>query len=112
MRNVMRTTGHLAAGLAGAAMIAAAGAQSAAAFEPLAYGKHLAKECTVCHRRDGVNAGIPAIIGMNKDAIIGAMKSYQSGERTNEAMASVAQSLDDEQLDALATYFSSLKPEK
>jgi cytochrome c len=73
-----------------------------------AYGKYLAQECTACHRLDGIDNGIPSIVGWKADAFIAALKFYRSGARTNPVMVSVANSLDDGQLEALATYFGSL----
>ena len=73
-----------------------------------AYGRHLAQECTTCHRIDGVDNGIPSVIGWDTAAFVTTMKFYQSGTRTNPVMVSVAQSLNDEQLRALAHYYASL----
>jgi cytochrome c553 len=42
------------------------------------------------------------------------MKAYRNeeyAERRNQVMVSVARSLNDEELDALATYFGALKPQ-
>jgi cytochrome c553 len=75
-----------------------------------AYGAHLARECTACHRIDGVDNGIPSIIGWDASRFADTVRFYQLGQRTNAAMVSVAQSLDEEQLKALAAYFSSLPP--
>jgi cytochrome c553 len=73
-----------------------------------AYGKHLAQECTGCHRIDGIDNGIPSIVGWDADVFIATLKFYQSGARANPVMVSVANSLNDKQLEALATYFASL----
>jgi len=73
-----------------------------------AYGRHLAQECTGCHRIDGIDNGIPSIIGWQADVLVATMKFYQTGKRTNPVMVSVANSLDDQQLSALATFFASL----
>ena len=75
-----------------------------------AYGEHLARECTTCHRTDGSDSAIPAIVGWTTDEFVVTLKFYKLGERQNPTMISVAQSLDDEQMLALATYFASLKP--
>lgn len=72
------------------------------------YGRHLAQECTGCHRIDGVDNGIPSIIGWEAERFVATLKFYQSGARTNPVMVSVAQSLDEEQLRALAAYYGSL----
>lgn len=73
-----------------------------------AYGRHLAQECTGCHRIDGVDNGIPSIVGWQADIFVATVKFYQTGKRTNPVMVSVAGSLNDKQLDALAAYFASL----
>jgi cytochrome c553 len=78
-----------------------------------AYGRHLSRECTSCHRLDGVDNGIPSIVGWPADQFVAAMASYRDGTRTNPVMVSVATSLSDEQIDALAAFFTTLsKPER
>ena len=74
----------------------------------LALGRHLARECSTCHRIDGVDNGIPSIIGWPADAFTETMDYYRTGARPNQAMASVAQSLSDDELRALALYYGSL----
>ena len=73
-----------------------------------AYGKHLAAECTACHRLDGVDVGIRSIVGLPSADLVRALKAFKEGQRSNPAMVSVAQSLDDGQMEALAAYFGSL----
>jgi len=90
-------------------LLGLSGASSAMADDVLDYGKYLSGECTTCHRLDGVDNGIPNIIGMDKETFMVVMKAYQTGDLTNQAMVSVAKSLEDDQLKALAAYFSSLK---
>ena len=76
------------------------------------YGRHLAQECSGCHRVDGVDNGIPSIVGWDSERFIITLKFYKTGERKNPVMVSVAGSLDDEQLSALAAYYGFLpKPE-
>ena len=81
---------------------------NAQAADPMAYGKHLASECTSCHKSDGQDRGIPSITGWDKLTFIETMRYYQTGARPNPAMQSVAQSLDEKQIEALATYLGSL----
>jgi cytochrome c553 len=83
---------------------------AAASVDPkvVAYGKHLARECSGCHRIDGVDNGIPSIVAQPVDEFTTNMKFYQTGDRNNPAMVSVAQSLDEQQIAALAAYYSSL----
>jgi len=78
-------------------------------------GRHLSQECTSCHRIDGVDNGIPSIIGLDPEYLAKTLNLYRNGGRANPVMVSVAQSLDDEQVKALSLYFSSLtrpKPAK
>jgi len=101
----------LGAGLTGVALLGLClwkGADAAEGDRLKAYGRNLAQECTGCHRIDGIDNGIPSIIGWKADTFIATLKFYQSGARTNPVMVSVANSLDDRQLEALATYFASL----
>jgi cytochrome c553 len=101
----------LGAGLTGVALLGLClwkGADAAGGDRLNAYGRHLAQECTGCHRIDGIDNGIPSIIGWKADRFVATLKFYQSGARTNPVMVSVASSLDDRQLEALATYFASL----
>jgi cytochrome c553 len=70
-----------------------------------AYGEYLASECVTCH---GANAdvSIPALDALRYEQLIAALKAYRSGSRTNPVMQSVARSLDDAAIEALAAYFS------
>ena len=78
-----------------------------------AYGQHLARECTSCHRLDGIDNGIPSIIGLTPDLFIATLRFYREGTRINPVMVSVASSLSDDQLSALAVFFASVpKPAK
>ena len=78
--------------------------------DKLAYGRHLAQECTSCHRSDGRGTNIPPIVGLEPDYFITTMKFYKSGARENPVMNSVAQALDDEKLEALAAFLATQKP--
>jgi cytochrome c553 len=72
------------------------------------YGRHLAQECTGCHRIDGVDNGIPSIVGWDAQRFMTTLRFYQAGARTNPVMVSVAKSLDEDQVAALAAYYGSL----
>jgi cytochrome c553 len=73
-----------------------------------AYGQHLAHECTSCHRIDGIDNGIPSIVGWPAETFISTIRFYRDGSRTNPVMVSVAGSLNERQIDALAAFFASL----
>lgn len=87
---------------------AISGATPAGDAKLLAYGRHLSAECSACHRPEGAAAGIPSITGRQVEEFITTIGFYRNGERKNPTMVSVAQSLDDDQIKALATYFATL----
>ena len=74
----------------------------------VSYGRHLSGECSACHRADGSNSSIPSITGWDPETFAATLNLYRSGTRQNPTMASVAQSLDDQQIKALAAFFASL----
>lgn len=75
----------------------------------IAYGEYLANECVACHTRAENSGSIPMIYGIDRDYFIEAMQDYRLDVRKNEVMQGVARSLDDQQIEALAAYFSSQK---
>lgn len=74
----------------------------------LRYGEQLAQECVTCHRRDGKDEGIPPITLMSEEDLISALNLYKTGRRDNKVMVSVAASLDESQMRALAAYLTTL----
>ena len=72
------------------------------------YGRHLAQECTACHRGDGTDGAIPALAGRPEAEIVALLADFRAGRKTNPVMVSVAKSLDEMQTEALAAYFASL----
>ncbi len=93
----------LAAGFAG---------QRVGADDVRDYGEHLSGECITCHRLAATHKGIPPIFGWDVEIFVSVMTAYRRGLLTNKAMVSVAKSLDDEQIEALATYFKTVKPKR
>jgi len=75
-----------------------------------AYGAYLSSECVTCHRVDGVNAGIPSIVGWPAEQFLAALKSYKSKERSNPVMQTIAGRLAEAEMAALAAYFAGLRP--
>lgn len=82
----------------------------AASDQQIAYGKYLSGECVACHKEQGARDGIPPIAGRDSEELVRLIRAYKTGERTHEAMVSVARSLDEEQIKALAAYFATLQP--
>ena len=83
---------------------------SADASELRDYGEYLSGECTTCHRIDGQDNGIPGIVGWDVASFVETVNYYKKGLRKNQAMESVAKTLDGEQIKALAVYFASVTP--
>lgn len=70
------------------------------------YGAYLAQECSACHHINVKKPGIPHIVGLPMDYFIAALSGYKAGARDNSTMQTIARSLDDEQIAALAAYFA------
>ncbi len=98
--------------LAVAALMAGFAWQPVRADDVRDYGEHLSGECITCHRLNADYKGIPPIFGWDVETFVSVMTAYRKGLLTNKAMMSVAKSLDEEQIVALATYFKTVKPPK
>lgn len=75
--------------------------------DDLAYGEYLAGECVACHRV-GADGGIPPINSLPAPYFVEALKEYRDGERDHDLMRTVARSLGDTEMKALAAYFEKL----
>jgi len=69
------------------------------------YGEYLASECLTCHV--GTSSGsVPLIHGTPKASIVDALLAYKSGARTNSVMKLMSENLGDDEIAALAAFFS------
>lgn len=68
----------------------------------------LARTCNGCHGYNGVSASgpMPSIGGLPKDYLKRIMKQWKYGERSALTMDRIVKGFSDDQLDALADYFS------
>ncbi len=74
-------------------------------------GEYLANQCTTCHQISGKTVGgIPPIVGWPEDQFIAIIESYKEGVRENETMRTISHRFSVEEIEALATYFGSIKP--
>jgi len=73
------------------------------------YGAYLSGECVACHQKSGADDGIPSIVGWDTVSFVAVMLSYRQGGRDSEVMVNVAQSLDLEQIEALAAHFATIE---
>jgi cytochrome c553 len=95
-----------AAFVAGAAFASAVSAQSA---DPN-LGRNLAAACANCHGTNGVSqGGFPGLAGEPKAQIVRLMQEFRAGKRPATVMHQLAKGYTDEQIDALAAYFSAQK---
>lgn len=83
-----------------------------ATAQDVEYGEYLSSQCTTCHQLSGKDNGIPAIVGWDAESFIAVIGSYKRKERENQAMQTIAASLGDEEIAALAAYFATLKPKE
>ena len=79
-----------------------------ASAEDLEWGEYLSSQCTTCHQLSGEYKGIPSIVGWDKESFVAVMNSYKKKERENEAMQTIAGSLNGEEIAALAAFFASI----
>ncbi len=70
------------------------------------YGEYLAGECLTCHGATGSDNNIPGIHGREIPFIVTALVEYKNKVRENEVMRSVAGALGNDEIAAIAAYFS------
>ena len=75
------------------------------------YGEYLAGECVTCHQASGHADGIPSIVGLPKDYFVTSLFEYVTNVRSNDVMKLRVANLSNEEIAALAAYFSSLEPQ-
>ncbi len=74
-----------------------------------AYGEYLSSECTTCHQVDGSDRGIPSVTGWPVEDFVVAMHAYKQKKRPHPVMQMMAGRLSDEEIAALAAYFTGLE---
>jgi len=94
----------------GAGLAAITSMPNAAFAADPAYGEYLSSECVACHRRDGLDKGIPPIVGWPAEQFIAVLQSYKTKDRKNEVMQTITGRLTDDDMAALAAFYGSLKP--
>ena len=67
--------------------------------------------CAVCHGLDGLAkiAEAPNLAGQSENYLIKQLTAFKSGERKNEMMSIVSQSLSDADIENLAAYYSAIE---
>ena len=77
--------------------------------------QRIIQPCKVCHGNGGVGTmrDGPAIAGQHRDYLVTTLQNYKNGTRANDVysrMRMIAASLTDDEIDALAEYFSTAAP--
>ncbi len=96
-------------------MLFAAALVSGAALAPSAlaqgsdlnFGRNLAAACANCHGTNGASQrGMPNLAGQQPAYLVQQMQDFRAGKRPATIMHQIAKGYTDEQIDALAAYFS------
>ena len=92
------------------AILASAPAQGADAQDPN-YARNLAAACFTCHGNEGRSVGgvPPSLAGLDRNYLLQAMKDFKAGKRPATIMHQQAKGYTDDELEALAGYFSRAK---
>jgi len=73
-------------------------------------GRNLAAACANCHGTNGMSQqGMPNLAGQQRAYLVQQMQDFRAGKRPATIMHQIAKGYTDEQIDALATYFSAQK---
>ena len=68
--------------------------------------------CANCHGTDGRTvdgSAIPSLVGMPKDYMVLQLKAFKEGTRPATVMHQITKGLTDEQVNTIATYYSTTK---
>jgi sulfide dehydrogenase cytochrome subunit len=91
---------------------------SVAALAPVAWaqsadpnlGRNLAAACANCHGTNGASVQVmPVLAGQQKAFLAQQMQDFKAGRRPATIMHQIAKGYSDEQIEALAAYFSAQK---
>jgi len=73
-------------------------------------GRNLAAACANCHGTNGVSQqGMPNLAGQQRAYLVQQMQDFKTGKRPATIMHQLAKGYSDEQIEALAAYFSAQK---
>lgn len=73
--------------------------------------------CSACHGLNGQSADpenpdpIPSLTAQEKEYLVMRLEEYRSGRRKHEQMSAIAESLSDQDIDAVAAWYSSIELE-
>lgn len=73
------------------------------------YGEYLSAECQTCHQKDGSDLGIPSITNWPEEDFVAAMHAYKRKLRPHPVMQMMAGRLSNDEIAALAAYFTAIE---
>ena len=75
-------------------------------------GARLANACTSCHGIEGRSVGVtPSLAGRPVDELVAMLKAFKDQSVESTIMGRLARGYSDDEITALATYFSSIGPQ-
>jgi cytochrome c553 len=89
-----------------------AGAEVTTGGHPVGTAPKASHTCVACHGNDGIGilAEYPSLTGQHADYLEESLRAYRSGQRKNAVMAGMTAALTDEDIEALARYYSAQQP--
>ncbi len=77
-------------------------------------GRRLSEDCESCHGADGnaSNPSMPTLAGQDAKYFIKAMKHYKDGTRKHQKMFEAVESLSEQEMTDMATYYASQEPRR
>lgn len=72
----------------------------------------LISECAPCHGANGISkfGEVPNLAGQNEPYLVNQLRAFHTRKRPHKEMGYMSRNLTEEQIEAIATYFSSLPP--
>jgi cytochrome c553 len=76
--------------------------------------QNVINSCSACHGEKGIsnNDEWPNLAGQKKNYLLSQLKNFKSGERESALMSAMAKTLNSDQMDAIATYYSEIGSDK
>ena len=69
------------------------------------------QQCVVCHGANGISTApdAPHLAGQPRQYLVAQMKQFRSGKRPSEVMGVMAKTLSDDEIEALADWYASIR---
>jgi cytochrome c553 len=73
---------------------------------------HAISDCAPCHGTDGISKSddVPNLAGQNYTYLLNQLRAFHAGKRAHKEMRTMSRHMTEEDMEAIADYFSSLPP--